>query len=368
MKLAVFHLLNDYSGSSKVLRNVLDAVARRGADVELHTSPHGVLDEPAARSNVRLHRVPYRFGGHLTALRYAIVQMRLFFSGLRYAGSDHIFYINTILPVGAALAGKLTGHRVIYHYHENAHAKGLVYRILSGAMQWLASDIICVSDYQRGYLKRTRRVHLIPDSLPDDFVRALHPDADSAFDRRRVLMLGSLKAYKGTREFAELASMLPEYEFELVINADRPQIDAYLDKQGIAVPANLTIHSRQTDVAPFYNRASVVVNLSNRSTFIEAFGLTPLEGMAAGLPAIAPSVGGVTEIVADKENGYTIDVRNLEQIAERIRQLLTDRELYRKLSAAALATSRRNCFTQAGFEQSLEKVLDSISEPTQANN
>ena len=46
MKLACFHLFNDYSGSPKVLKSVLKGVAGHGGcEIDLMTSRGGVLDE-----------------------------------------------------------------------------------------------------------------------------------------------------------------------------------------------------------------------------------------------------------------------------------------------------------------------------------
>ena len=44
-KIICFHLYNDYSGSPKVLKNVLDELLWKGFDIELITSNGGVLDE-----------------------------------------------------------------------------------------------------------------------------------------------------------------------------------------------------------------------------------------------------------------------------------------------------------------------------------
>ena len=40
-----FHLFNDYSGSPKVLKTVLEGLLRKGYRVDLVTSKGGVLDE-----------------------------------------------------------------------------------------------------------------------------------------------------------------------------------------------------------------------------------------------------------------------------------------------------------------------------------
>ncbi len=104
---------------------------------------------------------------------------------------------------------------------------------------------------------------------------------------------------------------------------------------------NLTIYPRQDNVAPFYNEASVVLNLSDKEQFIETFGLTALEAMSCALPVIVPTVGGIAEMVEDDVNGYKIDVRELDRIAERIEALLSDKELYGRLGAEALVYSHR---------------------------
>ena len=115
---------------------------------------------------------------------------------------------------------------------------------------------------------------------------------------------------------------------------DRTSLQMIADKVNIS--KNLTIYPRQNDVVPFYNRASLVLNLTNKKQAVETFGLTALEAMSAGLPVIVPTEGGIAELVEDGVNGYKIDVQNLNSIAECIDQMLSNRELYTKLSDNAL--------------------------------
>ena len=44
-RIVCFHLLNDYSGSPKVLAMVLEGLLEKGYCVELVTSKHGVLND-----------------------------------------------------------------------------------------------------------------------------------------------------------------------------------------------------------------------------------------------------------------------------------------------------------------------------------
>lgn len=131
------------------------------------------------------------------------------------------------------MAGRIMGKRVVYHYHENAFVKGAFYKTLATLMQKLAHEIICVSKYQASFLKRTKDVVVVPNALPKEFTDKLIYAPDTAFDRKTVLMLSSLKDYKGTREFIQLSQRLPEYKFVLVINDTQDNIDKYLLTNGL---------------------------------------------------------------------------------------------------------------------------------------
>jgi glycosyltransferase involved in cell wall biosynthesis len=249
-----FHLFNDYSGSPKVLKMILMEILSKGYRVDLVTSAGGVLDELQGYEN--LHKIHYRYtfsdNPAVTALRYFRVQIYTFLLTFRYLGCKNTFYINTLLPVGPALAGRLMGKRVIYHYHENAMIKGVFYRILCRCMQHLASEIICVSEYQRSFLKRMKNVCVVPNALPKTFIIRLAPDPNKAFALKKVLMLGSLKLYKGILEFVQLARQLPQYSFDLVINDTESNIDRFIANHSIEKPVNLKLYPRQNDVTPFY--------------------------------------------------------------------------------------------------------------------
>lgn len=343
MKLVCFHLFNDYSGSPKVLKMLLQELLVRGYNVALITSKGGVLDELQFK-NLKKTSYHYLYSANpaTTLLRYSAIQIYTFFLAFRYLFTkDTAFYINTLLPVGPALAGRLMGKRVIYHYHENAANKGTLYKILCKCMEHIASEIICVSQYQRSYLQRTSKVHVVPNALPQEFVNRLHPDIEQAFRRKTVLMLSSLKLYKGTLEFIKLAQILPQYKFHLVINNTQENINHFISQHNIASTNNLTIYPQQKNVIPFYTSASILLNLSDKNQFVETFGLTALEAMTTGLPVIVPTIGGIAEMVEDGINGYKIDVQQLNTIATHIHKILSDELLYHQLSNNALKHSRQ---------------------------
>lgn len=350
-----FHLFNDYSGSPKVLRMVLEGMLKKGYRVDLVSSKGGVLDELLHYENLKKLSYQYRFSTNpaITMLRYTWVQLYTFVLAFRWLFcKDAVFYINTLLPVGPALAGRLMGKRVVYHYHENAFVKGAFYKVLAAMMEQLAHRIICVSEYQASFLKCREKVTVVPNALPEAFVKRLRPDPEAAFGRKTVLMLGSLKEYKGTKEFIQLSQRMPQYRFVLVINDTQENIDGYLSEKHYTSGENLVLYPRQADVAKFYQQASVVLNLSDKRLFIETFGLTALEAMTAGMPVIVPTEGGIAEMVTNGVNGYKIDVADLDKIARRIQELLTDKTKYVEMAEYALVCAKR---------YDANKMIDQIS-------
>ena len=206
-------------------------------------------------------------------------------------------------------------------------------------MQHLATEIICVSHYQASFLKRKNRV--VYNSLSKEFLSKLNPNPEEAFRCKKVLMISSLKEYKGVVQFIQIATALSEFGFILVINDNSDNIHRFLKKHQLILPLNITVFPRQEDVAHFYNTASLVLNLSDKNLFIETFGLTALEAMSAALPVIVPTVGGIAELVDDGVNGYKIDVQNIDKIVDTIKYLFYDKEKYLLLAENALKISEK---------------------------
>ena len=87
----------------------------------------------------------------------------------------------------------------------------------------------------------------------------------------------------------------------------------------------------------FYRAADALVMCS----YSESFGLTALEAHACGTPVVATAVGGLGYIIDDGTSGFLVASRDPITFASPIRKLLTDRELARSMSSAAVARSAR---------------------------
>ncbi|AKJ65359.1 glycosyltransferase [Kiritimatiella glycovorans] len=89
----------------------------------------------------------------------------------------------------------------------------------------------------------------------------------------------------------------------------------------------------------------------------DTFGNAVLEAHASGLPAIVSDCGGPQEIVGSHHSGIIVDTHTPDALAQSMRTLLRDRELYETLRSGALARAR-----DSRWEQALSLLLERDAE------
>src|SRR5690606_39103841 len=93
-------------------------------------------------------------------------------------------------------------------------------------------------------------------------------------------------------------------------------------------------------------QTSVIELLSCSDLFLlpseqEAFGLVALEAMSCGVPVVATDTGGLPEVVADGETGYLAPVGDVDAMADRSIEILSDPALWKRMSSGARAGAER---------------------------
>ncbi|PTB92728.1 glycosyl transferase family 1 [Marivirga lumbricoides] len=362
MRVLACHLLNDYSGSPKVLKQLLKGWVKNNLEVHLFTcgGREGFLSN---LTGVKYHNFWYAFtkNPYLRLVFLLVSQLLLMLKVLTKAQKDDIIYVNTVLPFGAAIAGKIRGIRVIYHIHETSIKPAILKKILFGIVERTADQVVYVSNYlaNEGLVSSVKSV-VLHNAIEEDWYRGKKQKEKHHNQEKHVLMVCSLKAYKGVNEYIELARSCPDYVFSLVMNSSQNEIDAYFKSTDL--PRNLRLFDTQTNLHPFYNQAHVVLNLSKPDGWVETFGLTIIEAMAYQLPAIIPPVGGITELVSDGINGYRVNSTNLKDLKEKLELLLENPSIYNLLSLQA--EKKFEQFREGAF---IKKSLQILAIPSAAS-
>jgi glycosyltransferase involved in cell wall biosynthesis len=89
-----------------------------------------------------------------------------------------------------------------------------------------------------------------------------------------------------------------------------------------------------SDMPSLYNTASVYAAPS----FEDSLGIRILEAMSCRRPVVASDIGGVHEIVTDQRNGLLVKPGRVDKLAEKIVELLKNRELREKIASASQQT------------------------------
>lgn len=365
MTILFVHLLNDRSGSPRVLKNVIQACVKNGLLVNLiiGSQGKGVLSELLVPTKTYPYR---RFSNkYFTLFSYVFSQLALFLTLLlsRDARQASLVYINTVLPFGAALFAKLFKIRVVYHIHEVSVTPKPLAWFLKSVIRMTASKVLYVS---KAHLKLFPIKNINSDVLYNGYDEHFSYAADCSYEPFRdgkfcVLMLSSIRDYKGLPKFVELSkrfSNCDHIHFDLVLNDEHEKV---LEYRKTYQSDSLTIHLPTSQPGFFYQRASLLVNLSLPNLCIETFGLTLIEAMAFGVPVIAPPVGGPLEIVRGSVEGFLVDSRDVDALEKTIERLIEQPDMCMSMSIAA--RKRAQYFSPEAFSTAVNRhILDILND------
>lgn len=198
-----------------------------------------------------------------------------------------------------------------------------------------------------------------PRIVSSDEQQTLRERFGVAGDERVLLAVGRLSREKGHADLIDSVALLrtaePDLKFKLLIVGEGPEqasLSRAITERNVA--SQVAFAGHVTDVAPFYAIADVLALPSHS----EGSPNVLLEAMAAGLPVVATSVGGVPEIATSEVNALLVPARDPSAFAEALRRALTELELARTLKSNAVA--RAGEFSPESHAQSLIEIYEQL--------
>jgi len=176
----------------------------------------------------------------------------------------------------------------------------------------------------------TRKVAVIPNGLDvEAWPSGMPPRAP-----RRVVCVANLRPEKGQDVLIDAAAHVlrrfPDAQFELVGDGpERRRLQTRAEDRGVA--GAFTFLGHREDVADRLAASHLFV-LPSRS---DAFPNGVLEAMAAGLPIVATSVGGIVELIDDRRTGLLTPAGDAVALADRLCTLMADSAFAGRLGRAA---------------------------------
>ncbi|MEU4568763.1 glycosyltransferase [Micromonospora sp. NPDC023956] len=261
--------------------------------------------------------------------------------------------------LAALSAGRRTGVPVVQTYH----ALGTVKRRHQGAQDTSPAGRV---DYERilgvavdRVVAQSRdevrelvamgvprfRMTVVPSGVNLRAFSPVGPVADRVDGLARVLTVGRLVQRKGFHEVIRAMRAVPDAECVVVGGPPADAIDedpqarrlrALAATYGVADRVRLVGAVPRAEMGRWYRSADVLV----AAPWYEPFGLTPLEGMACGVPVVGTAVGGIVDTVVDGITGDLVPPRDPDALGTAVRRLLADRDRRFAYATAALDRAR----------------------------
>lgn len=197
--------------------------------------------------------------------------------------------------------------------------------------------IIALSDDMKNRLleshKRTNII-IIPNGI-DMCKFARHQEKnkikntlDIVHDKKIILFVGTLKKVKGVEYLIEaIKYTVQDYPNLLLLivgdgdnmNSLKSLVERYELSDFVSFKGGV-----QNEEIPYFMALADIFVLPSLS---ESFGIVLLEAMASGIPIVASNVGGIPSLIENGENGFLVEPKSPEQIADKIKLLLADSEV-----------------------------------------
>jgi len=340
---------------------IANAMRDRGWHVELAVGS----DAGTARfidSGFAVHIVPGLALGDRSAGRMAkgAAKLRQIIAG---TGFEVVHSFNAQAGLMAWIAGLGRGVKVV----NTVQGEGK-----EGLLKRMPFPLLAVSEFMRHNLVhhgvKPDRIRTVLNSImtPD---RVLGDTAafDAAWTNRgqsdgefRLVGIAMMNGDKGHRcsieSFAQFAERNPDIRATLTLVGDgtlRRSLEEFATKRGVGERVRFT--GALDNVFDELDRAHAFLHLSPKETF----GLVLAEAHARGLPAIAYSIGGIPEVVANGESGILCTLGDIEAVTTAIARLADDRGECMAMGRRGLDRVRR-LFMRDIMAQRMETIYASL--------
>ena len=336
--LSIVHVLSSYGvgGQERVALDLAIGQRSRGhrvSVISIAPAPDGSMAEEFREAGIAVDRVAKRDGLDPTLVPRLALAFR------RYGA--HVVHTHNPQPlIYGAPAARLAGARAIHTKHgKNPGTRGQI-RLRQMAAR-LVKAFVAVSEATAEQARLVhdvapQKLHVIPNGIrleryaPDLVARAAARAELGLGDAWVVGTVGRIDDNKNHVMLIRAFAALPG-NTRLVIIGEGPAratVEAEIAK--LPDPSRIVLTGRRMDVPKLVHAFDTFA----LSSILEGLPLVVPEAMAAGLPIVTTSVGGLPDVIDQGHTGLLVPVDE-RAMAQALGQLADDRELAKRLGAQA---------------------------------
>lgn len=211
---------------------------------------------------------------------------------------------------------------ISYIYYRFKHRKNALKKI---------DFIITLSEFMRTLLVkggiRTEKIEVVPHLVESENFSGLKVKKHKT---PRLLYLGSYEKFKGPQILLEALKNLKE-DFTCNFYGSgslKEELTTLVKKFKLKDKVRINDFVAYSKIQKLYQEHDIIVF---PSIWPEAFGRIAIEGMAAGKPVIASRIGGIPDIIKNKQNGLLIEPGNITELTKALEELIQNPKLREKL-------------------------------------
>ncbi len=154
-----------------------------------------------------------------------------------------------------------------------------------------------------------------------------------------IIFVGRFTFQKDISSLLEIWKIVNSKHPEWVLDIyGEGELKDYYSKKIKQLNINIVIHQPETTILQRYCESSMLLLTS----FYEPFGLVLPEAMSCGLPVVSFDCPyGPADIITDGVDGFLIKNRDIQEFANRVCQLIEDKELRQRMGQAAIKSAQR---------------------------
>lgn len=337
-------------GADKVLLDLIRGLDKKRYQAHVVLPCEGVLVNALQRENIDVRVLPYpimrrKYFTPLGVLKYGWNLVRYSHQLAKIAKKLHIDIVHT--NTSAVLEGSWVAKRLkipqLWAVHEIIVSPKIMFKTTSWLISRFADMTVTVSKATKKHLLESRYfkekdIHVIYNGVDSE---RFHPSNNGAYLRKEwnipdealvVGMIGRINRWKGQHDFlAAMNQVLATHTsvYAVIVGSafqGEEWRETELDEAIANSPyANRIVRSGyRTDSEQVHGLFDVFVL---PSTNPDPFPTVVLEAMASGKPIVGYRHGGICEMVKDRYNGLLAKVRSINDLAEKISNLLDNAKI-----------------------------------------
>lgn len=248
----------------------------------------------------------------------------------------------------ACLALFLSGYKgpVVLHWHSDILKQKTLLKLYRPLQNWLLRKARFIVGTTPVYVRESpflQKVQCKVTSIPIG-INEVKPDQEGVAGIRTkyagkkiIFSLGRLVEYKGYEYLIKAARRLNDDCVVLIGGKGslKEHLQDLIDEQGVADRVKLIGFIGDKELPDYFGACDLFCLSSIWKT--EAFAIVQLEAMACGKPVVATNIpeSGVSWVNRNGVSGLNVDPQNADALAEAIITILSDEQLYRRLSEGA---------------------------------